>query len=642
MLPAPNLDDRRFQDLVDDAKRLVQRRCPEWTDHNVSDPGVTLIETFAFMVDQLLYRVNRVPDRMHVAFLELVGLQLYPPTSADVDVTFWLAAPQTEPVVVPAGTETATVRTEASEAVVFATGEDLTIPPVSFARVLTEAAGDGDLTNQSSALDKAAGFGCFSEQPTPGDAMYLGLSGPAPSCAVALRINCSIEGVGVDPTNPPLAWEAWDGERWTNCEVDRDETGGLNRAGDVVLHLPRTHVASVLGRHSAGWVRVRLVEPEEGQPTYTRSPRIHAVEAFTIGGTVESHHGEAVLEEVVGLSEGVPGQRFLLQHAPVVGNQDLVLEVAGGHGWDEWTQVRTFASSGSEDRHFTLDPVAGELSFGPAVREPDGSLTQRGAIPPKAAPMRLRSYRHGGGRSGNVARGAIAVVRRSIAGVARAENRRPAVGGVDAETLDQARDRAPVLLRTRDRAVTVEDYEHLAHEAAPEVARVRCASGDDGVVRVLVVPAVPEDGGVLRFEDLAPDPDTLERIARTLDERRCIGARVVVEPPSFQGVTVVARLRARSGAAPDRVRQDALAALYRYFHPMHGGPDGDGWPFGRSASIGEVYGVLQLVSGIEVVEDARLFAADPISGQRGEQVPRIDISTDALVFSFDHQLLVES
>ena len=62
-LPAPNLDDRRFQDLVDDAKRLVQQRCPEWTDHNVSDPGVTLIEAFAWMADQLLYRLNRVPDR---------------------------------------------------------------------------------------------------------------------------------------------------------------------------------------------------------------------------------------------------------------------------------------------------------------------------------------------------------------------------------------------------------------------------------------------------------------------------------------------------------------------------------------------------------------------------------------------------
>ena len=81
-LPAPNLDDRTFQGLVDEAKRLVQRRCPEWTDHNVSDPGVTLIEAFAQMTDQLIYRLNRVPDRNYVKFLELIGVRLFPPTAA--------------------------------------------------------------------------------------------------------------------------------------------------------------------------------------------------------------------------------------------------------------------------------------------------------------------------------------------------------------------------------------------------------------------------------------------------------------------------------------------------------------------------------------------------------------------------------
>ena len=85
-LPAPNLDDRRFQDLVDDAKRLVQRRCPEWTDHNVSDPGVTLIETVAYVVDQVLYRLNRVPERSYITFLELMGVELFPPSAARVDV----------------------------------------------------------------------------------------------------------------------------------------------------------------------------------------------------------------------------------------------------------------------------------------------------------------------------------------------------------------------------------------------------------------------------------------------------------------------------------------------------------------------------------------------------------------------------
>src|SRR6266498_643116 len=134
-LPAPNLDDRRFQDLVDDAKRLVQQRCPEWTDHNVSDPGVTLIELFAWMTDQLLYRLNRVPDRNYVKFLELIGVRLFPPTAARTAVTFWLSAPQPEAVRVPSGTEAATLRTESEEAIVFMTTEDLAIVPSSVARV---------------------------------------------------------------------------------------------------------------------------------------------------------------------------------------------------------------------------------------------------------------------------------------------------------------------------------------------------------------------------------------------------------------------------------------------------------------------------------------------------------------------------
>ena len=143
-LPVPNLDDRRFQDLVDDAKRMVQRRCPEWTDHNVSDPGVTLIETFAFMTDQLLFRLNQVPDRMYVKFFEMIGLRLLAATPAKAPVTFWLSAPAVASVGVAAGTTVATPRTDSYESTIFTTRDDLQIIPCSLQDVATISDGEYD------------------------------------------------------------------------------------------------------------------------------------------------------------------------------------------------------------------------------------------------------------------------------------------------------------------------------------------------------------------------------------------------------------------------------------------------------------------------------------------------------------------
>ena len=102
-LPAPNLDDRSFQDIVDEAKRLIPRFCPEWTNHNLSDPGVALIELFAWMSEMVLFRLNQVPERLYVHFLNLVGIEPFPPSVAHADLTFWLSAPLDQPVAVPAG-----------------------------------------------------------------------------------------------------------------------------------------------------------------------------------------------------------------------------------------------------------------------------------------------------------------------------------------------------------------------------------------------------------------------------------------------------------------------------------------------------------------------------------------------------------
>jgi predicted phage baseplate assembly protein len=644
-LPVPNLDDRRFQDLVDDAKRLVQQRCPEWTDHNVSDPGVTLIELFAWMTDQLVYRLNRVPDRNYIKFLELIGVSLYPPTAARTAVTFWLSAPQPDTVTIALGTQVATLRTDTSEAIAFTTVEDLPIVPSSLAELGSMIDGK-TLRDHAEALQKGTEIFCFQKVPAPGDALYIGLPEAVPSNAIRLRFRADIDGVGVDPTNPPLAWEAWTGDDWEPCELDSDTTGGLNRDGDVVIHVPRTHVASLIAKQRAGWIRARVTELSEGQPAYSASPNIKGLSVITIGGTVDAVNAELVTGEELGISEGVPGQRFTLRRGPVVpGDQDPVLEVSGADGWEEWTYVSDFATSGPDDHHFSLDLSTGEVRFGPAVRLADGALRRYGAEPAKGAYLRLREYRTGGGRRGNVSARAISVLKSSIPFVARVENRRPARGGVDGEDIENAKIRGPIRLRARSRAVTTEDYEQLAREAAPEISRVRAVAAGDGAdagsVRVLIVPSAVAEQGRLRFDQLVPGQDTLQKITDHLEESRVIGTRVIVEPPVYRGITVVARLRGRSRVNPTRLQEDALQALYEYFHPISGGPDRTGWPFGRPISVGEVYSVLQALRGTEVVEDARLFGADPVTGQRGQQTQRLELEPHALVFSYEHQVMVE-
>ena len=109
--------------------------------------------------------------------------------------------------------------------------------------------------------------------------------------------------------------------------------------------------------------------------------------------------------------------------------------------------------------------------------------------------MRFTKYRTGGELKGNVGKNSVTVLKSSIPYVAEVKNAAPAIGGEDAETLEMLMVRGPQMLRARSRAVTTEDYEYLAKEATPEVARARCipptpeevASGK-GVIKVLLVP----------------------------------------------------------------------------------------------------------------------------------------------------------
>ncbi len=649
-LPTPKLDDRSFQDIVNEARELIPRYCPEWTDHNLSDPGITLVELFAWMTEMLLYRVNQVPEKNFITFLDLIGVRLMPPAAASVDLTFRLSAPQQEPMVIARGTEVATVRTGSTEAIVFSTDHDLTIVPPTAIYFLVSPNGSNFHDYSDSLVRPSPLSPIFEESPKPGNAFYLGFQEDLSGNTLALSFRCATEGIGIDPDEPPLAWECWSSAKqtWVSVPMVEDGTGGLNRRGTVELALPYDFGATEVGMKRAYWVRCQVAEPGPEQPMYTGSPKVLLTDSYSIGGTVPATHASPIRGEVLGRSDGKPGQKFQVAQTPMLPlRKNEVVEVEVKAGWAQWEKVSDFSASGSGDKHFTCDPIHGEIQFGPSIRQPDGTTRQYGAIPAKGARIRLSQYRIGGGTVGNVGPGTLTVLKSSIPFVASVVNREAAFGGRDAETIEHAKMRGPKQLRTRNRAVTTEDFEVLALEASSSVVRARCVQPGPGrndppagTVRLYLVPSLE---GVMK-----PTPrqlrvsDALAADVRAyLDDRRLLGTALDIKTPPYVWISAQVKIKVQNRLESATVRQRVEDALYRFLHPLMGGSEGKGWLFGRDLYIADIYAVVHDVPGVEFISEAKLFPIEIATGKLQADTIHVQVPEGGLIASYRHLVVVE-
>ncbi len=665
-LPTPSLDDRHFQDIVDQAKLLIPQYCREWTDHNVSDPGVTLIELFAWMTDMLLYRVNQVPDKNYLKFLEMIGVQLEEPRAATAPITFYLSAAQPVDVTIPANTEVATVRTETSEAITFTSEADLAIrTPIVIDAFTRNASHKDPWIRHGLQQVELSGrrINMFPAKPGPGDAFLLAFEKDHSNHLLALILSCErAGGAGVDPKNPPIQWQVWQGgaTRWATCELEFDGTGGFNDSGEVILHVPAMSRAEFQGLN-AYWLRCLLTEAQDGPVAYKISPVLQRVRVEARGGTVSARHALTVKNETLGISDGTPGQTFKLLHTPILAldpQQDyLVVESPNGAGGEQpWRETADFADSGPQDRHFTLDKLEGTLTLGPSLLQPDGFTYRFGSVPEKGSALRFKRYQYGGGVIGNVSQNTLIVLKSSIPYVAHVTNRLQAAGGRDAQSLDDAKLRAPQKLRTRTRAVTADDHEYLASEV-PGVARACClapgvqpgAPNDPrpGQVFVIVLPQMDAPQGRIPSERLLLSAELRAAVLARLETRRLLGTALEVRPPQYIWVSVQAELHVPERSDPAliaEVQKRAEDALYRYLNPYVGGPRGDGWPFGRSLNRSEIFGLLQSIERVEFVEDVQISISDASGGAgpapAGSSLRAVPVPRHGLICSDRHQVKV--
>lgn len=598
-LPIPTLDDRRFQDLVDQAMRLRDQRCPEWNSTEPGDPGVVLIEILAFMIDQLLYRVNQVPDRMYSAFLDMVGVRTRPGAVAETRVDFLAAAKPAEPIRIPRGTRIATPPTDDADPVEFSTVEDAVVQPSKLRWTTLTVAG------QVTPLQ--VGHPVLLGEADDED-LALGIADAFPGSLIL--VDMSIEHSVADN----LTWSVSGQHGWTPAETERTNDDGVR----FIVDTGSGWAATRLGEVTAHWIRLRV-------PASLALPvRVQVNETVCIGVVVRAHHASAVQGERAGVSDGRPAQRFRTHRAPVLPERRRIL-VAGA----EWQAVDSLVNSTPDDRHVEVDTVSGEIQFGDGVH---------GAIPADGAAV-VVDYLTGGGSAGNVAAHTLTILRDAVPFIFRTQNRTPAWGGRDPEPVEEARRRAPAVLRSGWRAVSPEDFEQLALQATPLLARARCVPGGEGGprARVLLVPQVGPDDP---FGALGPTSAVFEDVLAFLAERRVVGVNLVLEPPHYLGVRVVATITALRNAQVEQVANRAAAAVRTYLHPVTGGRDRRGWPFGRRLVAGELFGVLLDVPGVDVVDDLRIFPVNLVTEEAGNPTDRLDLPPEGLFWPMPAQIRV--
>jgi hypothetical protein len=436
------------------------------------------------------------------------------------------------------------------------------------------------------------------------------------------------ETIEISPKSTKLDFEVLThGRKWRKV-VAEDLTHGFQRRGYVKLFVDAVPQRSRLFGKELFWLRV---SPAVGDSQW--SPLLKGIYI----NAVEAEQASSVKQEILGASSGEPNQSFVLSKPPVISNsfvlrvretlsddeREELQQAAKGRmnasfpqseanltdlpiietypdisgEWVLWEQIDSFVAYNGDARVYQLDPASGKVHFG------DG---KQGKIPPAGSDaIRAISYQSGGGKVGNVDAFTIEELKSSIESVDRVTNPIEATGGVDAPDVDSQLLTAPDRLRHRQQALTPLDMEALALAWSSEIVRARCIPPHEPNEPIKVYIA-------RRTGERCPKASLAERdaLARYLVSQGW-GAlhedAIRVYNPDYVNVYVSVEIVAESSDRAAMVEKEAKDRLLKLLHPIDGGPDGKGWPFGRGLWKSDLFRTLAGTPGLDRVKRLRLL-----------------------------------
>jgi Baseplate J-like protein len=289
--------------------------------------------------------------------------------------------------------------------------------------------------------------------------------------------------------------------------------------------------------------------------------------------------GRSIVNDVIGVSDGTPNQRFSLAQPGVLrGTLQIVVKTSPPSA--PWNLRRTLAFSRAADRDFTAEIDGNDVT---TVLFGDGRY---GQIPPASAAV-LATYRTGGGPAGNVGAGQIASINKSpqlqLLG-ARVFNRLPASGGAERESIEQAVKFAPTVFTSMQRAVTAQDYVAQA-KLFPGVSKARAEAKNWNEIQLFIAPT---GSGELPNDILKRD------LLAYFEDKRMLTSSVRIENPDYVRILVEVDVTVRPVFRTDEVLTDAKATVAALF-------DFNAVDFGESLYLGNIYQALEALPGVDHV-----------------------------------------
>ncbi|HSE40984.1 MAG TPA: putative baseplate assembly protein, partial [Acidobacteriota bacterium] len=312
----------------------------------------------------------------------------------------------------------------------------------------------------------------------------------------------------------------------------------------------------------------------------------------------------------------------------------MVLRVREDGKWEEWFEKKNFENSGPNDRHYTLDPTKGEITFGNGLN---------GRIPGEREKIEAHYYRTSLGRKGNIPKGQRFEFNNKFGKIV-GQNYKPALGGRNAETIEETINRARKEFRIPAQAVTATDYEQLAlWTPGLRVARSKALLNHNpdypctsipGVITLVVVPYARK--GTTRP---MPGTDFKRSIQDHLNRHRLVTSAVYVVGPHYVEISVKCKVRIVPRNDPTKVVKGIQDTLDRFLDPFVGGPEKNGWPFGRSVFASELY---QVIDGVEGVDFASNLSILTDLTDQTQATNIVKLPPAGLTVSGKHQIEYES